>query len=134
MANLPDHQWKNTTGLDLFENAKRLAMLSQKGQYELVFLRERMNEATGETKDAYKKVIDDVCWKLTAELYVFEKSMIGWITDFQYPENIPSVPIDPFKTAQLGPTGSAVEAPDTRGANGPSGPPPKSNEEFFRYM
>lgn len=130
MANLPDHQWKNTTGLDLFENAKHLAMTSQKGQLELFFLRGRMNEATGETKDAYKKVIDDVCWKLTQELYVFEKSMIGWITDFQYPENAPSVPIDPFKTANLGATGCAVEVPDTRGANGPSG----TNEESFKYM
>lgn len=129
MANLPDHRWKNTTKMDLFENAKHLAMLSQKGQLELFFLKERMDQSVGEVKDAYKKVIDDVCWKLTQDLYVFEKSMIGWITDFQHPEEVASVPIEPFGP-NVGATGTAMELPDTRGANGPSG----TNEESFKYM
>ena len=131
MANLPDSRWKNETGLDLHTAAKHLLVQSQKGQMEIMMIKSHMLEATGEVKEAYKLVLHDICWKMTQELFRYEKSMIGYITDMEYPPEVEaSIPIDPFKTSPspVGPTGSAVEQMDTRGANGPCGP---SNDERY---
>lgn len=131
MANLPDSRWKNETGLDLNTAAKHLLVLSQKGQMEMMMVKSHMMEATGEVKEAYKLVLHDICWKMTQELFRFEKSMIGYITDFEYPAEVEaSTPTNPFQStpSAVGPTGASVEIPDNRGVNGPCGP---SNDERY---
>lgn len=84
MAHLPTHRWKNETGLGLPQIAEKLFHAVCKGFSEITNLQRLMEQTTGEVREAYKLVIHDRCWNLTQELFHFQNSMIGAITDIEF--------------------------------------------------
>lgn len=120
MANLPTHRWKNETGLPLPQIAEKLFHAVCKGHSEIINLQRLMEQTTGEVRDAYKLVIHDRCWNLTQELFHFQNSMIGAITDVEYKEDN-RVP-QPREYCD-GPTGAPFNEIDNmvQGCNGTTG-------------
>ena len=125
---LPTCRWKNETGLDLPQIAKKLYEKVLHTHAEIVCLKHLMKESTGEVRNAYALVIHDRCWNLQQEYWRLTNSLIGATMDMEYDEQVKNddgkVEQRTYCTGTAGPTGATINPPDPSscGCNGPADP------------
>ena len=121
---LPTCRWKNDTGLPLPLIAKKLFESVLHTHNDIVLLKERMKQSTGEVRKAYELVIHDRCWNLQQEYWRMTNALIGATMDLEYCEDDGKVQPREYCTGTAGPTGATINPPDPSscGCNGPADP------------
>lgn len=124
-AHLPTCRWKNETGLPLPLIAKNLFEKVLHTNNDIVQLKVKMKQSTGEVRKAYALVIHDMCWNLQQEYWRLSNSLIGATMDLEYDEQLKQddgkVEQRTYCSGPSGATGASVDTPSC-GCNGPADP------------